>query len=501
MTKAINANYFVRIIPGVIAADGSAIDLNGLFLTTSQRVPTATVQEFPNDGVSVGAYFGASSPEAAQAAVYFAGSDGASILPSTILFAQYNPTAVSAWLRGGPLSLTLTQLKALTGVLAVVVDGVLHTSSAINLSAATSFSNAATLILADFTNPGFTIAYDAISTAFVITSLTTGATSTIDFASGSIAAGLGLTYATGAVDSQGAVAVTDPVAFMNGINDIEQDWVTLVTLFDPDGGNGNTLKQAFSTWTNSQQYAKVYACWDTDLSPTTQSQAAGSLGDILTNGNTSGTALIATPSCEKASMLAGFIAAINWNEKDGRTNLAFRSQSGLSADITSTTAAANLKANGYNFYGRVKLSKKTVNVFSDGRISGSFKWLDSFVNQILINANLQLDVFTLMTVMKSIPYNAEGYGYVYAACLPTIQAAVNFGAIRKGVQLSASQAAQVNAAAGVAIDGALFSEGWYLQILPASADVRSERDSPPCKFWYMDGESINGIVLESLNVQ
>ncbi len=497
--QAIPLSFSIKIIPGVISSGGTALDLSGLMLSTSARVPMGTVQTFSLEA-DVASYFGDDSPEAAAAAIYYLGSDGASVLPSAMLFAQYNVAAVAAWLRGGPLALTLTQLKALTGVLDVVVDGVTHTSSALVLTAATSFSNAATIILAGFTTPAFTITYDSISGAFVVTSGTTGATSTMDFASGSIAASLGLTSAMGAVTSQGAIAAT-PGPFMDSIAEVEQDWVTYVTLFDPDGGSGNTLKEAFAAWGNAQDFRYVYSCWDTDLSPQTQSSATESLGAILNGNNTSGTALINTQSSDKAVFLAGAIASVNFSQKNGRTNFAYRTQTGLAADITSSPVASNLKANGYNFYGKFSANKNKFSYFWDGRITGPFKWIDSYIGQIYFNSQLQLALVTLEMSYPSIPYNAEGYGLVYSALADPIDEALKFGTIRKNVPLSASQAAQINAAAGAQIDTILTAEGWYLQILPATSQVRGDRDSPPCKLWYMDGQSINGIVLNSLNVQ
>jgi hypothetical protein len=82
-----------------------------------------------------------------------------------------------------------------------------------------------------------------------------------------------------------------------------------------------------------------------------------------------------------------------------------------------------------------------------------------------------------------------------------ITAALNFGAIRANVPLSASQIAQVNNAAGTKIDTVLSSRGWYLQILPATAQVRAARGTPPMSLWYMDGGSVQAITLASIVVQ
>jgi hypothetical protein len=82
-----------------------------------------------------------------------------------------------------------------------------------------------------------------------------------------------------------------------------------------------------------------------------------------------------------------------------------------------------------------------------------------------------------------------------------ILAALNFGAIRGNVPLSSSQAAQVNNAAGTKIDTVLSSRGWYLQILPATAQVRAARGTPPMTFLYMDGGSVQAINLASIVIQ
>ena len=78
-----------------------------------------------------------------------------------------------------------------------------------------------------------------------------------------------------------------------------------------------------------------------------------------------------------------------------------------------------------------------------------------------------------------------------------IKAALNFGSITPGVPLSSLQTAEVNAAAGLAIDGSLATRGWYLQILPAAAQSRQNRTTPPCSFWYMYGGSVHQLNLAS----
>ena len=501
MTKSIPASYFVSIVPGVISAGGSALDLNGLMLTSGTRTPIGSVLSFPS-AAAVSTYYGASSTEAAAASIYFAGFDNSNVKPGALLIAQYNTANVAAYLRGASLaSMTLAQLQALTpGTLTITTDGVAKTSGTITLSGATSFSNAATIIQAAFTSPNFVVSYDSVAAAFVFTSNTTGGSSTVTFCTGSLADPLNLRQADGAVLSQGAVTAV-PATFMASIVAITQDWATFFTAFDPDNGSGNTLKLAFSNWTNSQGNRYAYIAWDTDASPTTTVPATTSLGALLAASSISGTCAIYGVDYSKAAYQSGAVAAVDFTQRNGRTNFAFRAQSGLTPDVTDVTTASNLIANGYNFYGAVATANQGFAYMYPGSVSGAFKWLDSYINQIWLNNALQLALMELLTGVKSVPYNQAGYALIRAACMDPINAAVNFGAIQPGVTLSALQIAEVNNAAGLKIDTTLSAQGWYLQILDAPAQTRGQRKSPPMTLWYMDGGSVNQITLASVEVQ
>jgi Protein of unknown function (DUF3383) len=150
--STIPASIDVNVTPSVVAAGGSALDLNGLFLTTSTRIPIGTVQSFaPSD---VPTFFGGTSPEVTKAAVYGAGFDNSNVKPGAMLFAQYPIVAVPAYLRGANLSaLTIAELQAINGVLSITVDGTVKSGN-VDLSGATSFSAAAQLIQTDLNLQG-----------------------------------------------------------------------------------------------------------------------------------------------------------------------------------------------------------------------------------------------------------------------------------------------------------------------------------------------------------
>jgi hypothetical protein len=566
---SIPASQIVSVVPSVIGAGGSALDLSGLILTQNPRVAIGTVQNFP-DTPSVAAFFGSTSTEAFLAGIYFNGFNGSTVKPGALLFAQYPPAPVSAWLRGGSLAgMTLAALQALTGSLSVTIDGVVKSAASISLAAASSFSAAAALIAtalgltpsagASFTgsisgttltvtalssgtiapnqtitggtiSAGTTIVsqltgttggvgtytitpsqtttsaavtstnpaviYDSQTAAFQIFSSTTGLTSLIGYGSGTLAAPLKLDQGDGAQTSQGAVAGV-PATAMNAIIGITQDWASFMTAWEPLTND----KVAFAAWTNSQGNQFLYVHWMTN-------SAATIVPDTTTSGYTiqqaqySGTALIWENGTQGdvAALVLAYAASLDFGATNGRATAMFRHQDGIAPDVTDGVTSANLKANGYNFYGDWSTRNTDFVFLANGVVTGQYKWLDSYVNQIWMNNQFQLALLTMLTIVKSVPYNQVGYALIRAACQDVINAAVNFGAIRAGVTLSDAQAAEVNFAAGVKIDDVMNTRGWFLQVLDPTAQVRANRGTPQCSFWYMDGESVQYINLSSVEV-
>ena len=489
--SSISMRSLVNSIPQVLGAGGNAIDVIGLVLTPNPRLPAGFILN-TTSVTDVINYFGAASAEAQAAPYYFNGYNGEDRLPGSLLWLQYNTTPMGAYVRGASLAgLPLATLQSYTGTMSLTVDGVVKSAaSPVNLAAATSPSNAATII---GTALGVPVTYDAIANAFVISSTTTGSTSTVTFATGTLANLLGLTSAAGAVLSQGTPAMT-PATIMAQALTLDQDWATFTYLVEPSLAD----KLSFAQWTNNQQNQFGFIAWDSDGQARVQGSTTcfGYQLGLPAYSGTSPVDCLAT-----ALMIMGTAASIDFAALNGRVNFMFRSQSGLTPTVTDNLTAAALLANGYNFYGQYSLRNQQFNFLRPGSVSGPFAWLDSFINQLWLNANLILALAQLVTTVKSIPYNADGDALIEAAILDVVRAAVNFGAIRANVPLSAAEAAEVNLAAGVAIDGVLSTRGWYIQILVASPSVRGVRGSPPCKFWYTDGGSVQSINLVAVEVQ
>jgi hypothetical protein len=497
MPPAIPASQLVSVLPGVLAAGGNPLSLNSIFLTADTSVPIGTVAAFP-DADSVADFFGAESREALMATIYFAGFDNSSTKPSTLYFVQYNTGAVAAYLRSGSFAgVTLSQLQLISGVLTVTVDAVAHTTGTINFSGATSFSNAASLVEAALIAVGCyaDVLFDSQLNTFVITSPTTGASSTISVGSGSIATGLRVTLATGAVLSQGAVTAV-PSTFMNALVAATQNWATFLTVFEPI----TATKLLFAAWTNGTHDRYAYVAWDSDAT-IIAGASPDSFGAQVATLEYDGSIPIYDTTGDIAAFFCGAVASIDFTETQGRITFAYKGQAGLVPAVTSAVAYQNVLANSYNCYARFATANDNFTNYQPGSTPGQWVWADGYINQIWLNNELQLAYMVFLASVHSVPYNQQGYNQLRAVALDPINAALNAGVIQPGVTLSNSQRSQIDTAVGGPASAVVQTQGWFLDIKDATPETRAQRASPPMTLYYTDGGSVQRIELSSIEVQ
>jgi hypothetical protein len=575
MGSTVPFSQVVNVIPSVLAAGGNALDLNCVMLTQNSALPYGAPVQFASQKV-VASYFGSTSTEAQLATNYFKGFDGSTALPGALYFMRYPETAIAAFLESASLaSMTLTQLQALSGSLAVVVDGFTWSAASINLSSDSSFSAAAatiqtalaattqtsaaftgsisgatltvtvvsagaiqigqelsgtgvaagTVVTALGTGTGGTgtytvnnsqtvasesltaafvaptVTYSSTSSAFTIASAITGSASTIAYATGTLAASLYFTQATGATLSQGS-ATAVPGSFMDSLVGQFQNWATFMTVWEAT----LTEKEAFATWSNANAPRYLYVCQDSDATVLSTTSTT-TFGDWLKTNQMIGTCPVWGPSTstnnQYSAFICGFAASLNFTRLNGRATLDFKSQSGLASAVTTLSNYTAVTSHGYNVYTYFGSNNpaNNQNWMTPGSMSGSWLWADTYLNQIWLNAQLQLSMVELLRAVGSIPYNAAGYALVRAAAADPINAAINFGAIRPGITLSASQISEIEYLLGFDASSTITKQGYYLQIVPATATTRAARQSPPITLLYQDGESIQQINMASIAIQ
>lgn len=494
MPSSIPISQIVTVNPAVVSAGGNPLSLNAIMLDQSLTVPVSSLLVF-NSSDEVSAYFGSTSTQAQLADNYFLGFDNSSKKPGTLYFAGYAAADRAAWLRGLSLAgMTLAQLQAVAGTLTITIDGGEFTAASINLAAATSFTNAASLITTALgLTGGAAVTWDALQSKFVVTSGTAGSTSTITQATGTAAAALGLSAGT---LSQG-IDADSPAAAMDRIKAQGNNWAAFMTTWEPDIDD----KTAFAVWCNGEGSRYAYVAWDSDPGYATPSNPSV-FGGIVDTLNYQGT-IVVYDAVELAAFVCGYIGSVNFQAVNGRATPAFKSQSGLAATVDTLALAESVLSNNASYYGLYEAPGigNQYSILYDGRMNGTtFRWLDTYINQIYLNAQLQLAIFTGLQAVNAAPYNSRGETFIRAWCADPIAGALNNGTIQIGVPLSASQRATIASQAGADISGQLEAQGYYLQILPATAQVRQQRQSPPVNLWYMDGGAIQQITIASIAV-
>lgn len=511
---SVNAGRFVGSKANVITAGAAGLGMNCVEIDNSgdTSIPLGTLQKFGTASAVV-SWYGVGSVQAALASTYFSGFNGSSQIPSALYFAQYNVAPAAGWLRSGSLSgTTLAQLQALSGTLTLAIDGVSHTSAAINLASATSFSNVAALIQAGIqgSTPSSTAtcSYDSLRQAFVVTSGTTGNSSAVAFpTAGTLATGLLLTQATGAVLSPGAAAAT-PAGVMTKLYLVSQDWATFTTVVDPDAGAaGGPIKQQFAQWCAAQNDSVMYVAYDSDPTPANTLPDASCFAQQVAGLDGTFPIWSTTQGAQNAAFVCGLVASINFTEENGRVNFAFRSSPSLSPDVTDDTIFGNVTGdprdpgNGYNSYCKVGTRTAQYSWLQLGSVTGAWKWASSYINQIYWNSQFQNDFAVFLSNNKNVPYAQIGYSAIRSALQSDIDAMGSFGAWVAGGTLSSAQANEVNTDSGLNIAPTIETQGWYLLVQDPGPSVRAVQGSPTVKFYYFDGLSVGSIFMTSTDLE
>jgi len=345
-----------------------------------------------------------------------------------------------------------------------------------------------------------TVTYDAQLAEFLVHSPTTGALSTIAYATGTLAAGLKLQAAQSAVLSQGAAPAT-PAGAMAAVVAATQNWATFMTTFEP----ATDVMMGFADWVQTTNDRFAYIGWYSDPTPLA-GLAPASFPGLVSAANMSGVAPIYEPATDdgngrKAALICGIAGSTAYNQAGGSLTYAYKGQGGLVADITNATQADNLIANGSNFYGAWATANDRFVNLQRGVMPGPWKFINQYVDQIWLSNALQLALMQLMVSIRKLPYNATGYNNIRAAMLDPVQQGLFNGVIQPGVTLSNAQKAEINTDADANIADSIQTVGYYIQILDAPPEVRAVGGSPPIKFWYTSGGAILNIDVASINVQ
>ena len=524
---SIPASDLVTVTPRVLAGEGEELAFSGLFLTTNQLMPVDTVMRFYN-ATAVAEFFGYDSDAYKAATVYFNGFDNSQTKPSCMLVFRHMNTDAAAFVRGLPSTdegKMLSNLKSVTnGQLVVNLGPQPLELTGLNFNSCTSLSACAELVADAIHNEGATthnelwtntrVEYSSLTKAFSVFAGTTGGEIAVSPFEGNVADLMGLSLSTNATTSAGGLKRTYSET-MDKVMTYTGNFVTFSTIEEV---TNVADAQALALWsntnaTNGNQFLYVFYSTDVTLTATTEAAQGSSVGQarvgearaVNAGAGTSIVADFAEKNYEGvaavygdvryAAFVMGCAASIAWDQPNSTITFAFKSQTALEANVTDKQTASKLKDLRVNFMGDYASRNEQFVLFQEGYMFGQFEWIDTYLNSVWLNNQLQSTIINGFKTVLRVPHTEDGYSQIRAWVQTPIQAAARNGIIETGITLSDTQIQALTTEAGFDISDTLSRSGYFFQIDAATAQQRNSRESPPCRFWYTCGGAVHKLTL------
>lgn len=392
----------------------------GLVLGSSSVIDVVTRMRTYSTLNGVATDFGTSAPEYLAAQAWF----GQLPQPTSLCVGRWAQSATSGQLYGGAVSAANQLLSAWTGIsngsFAVNVNGSGVTNiTGMNFTSQTSLNGVASVIqttLRAVATGGYTLAtcvwVSAYST-FVITSGTTGTSSTVSFLT---AAGSGTdvslmlagrSTSSGAYVANGIAAETALSAVVTLDTNFGGQWYQLTTL-----GVADADVEAIAPYIEAAGIALHYYFVNT--------QEAG----VITTGDTSNLAYVlkqtgynhtavqySSTSLYAANSLGARISTVNWSGQNTTLTLMFKQEPGIAPETLTTTQLGNLlgvNCNVYVNYNNVEAAGVTPIVQPGVATSGIF--VDSIVGIDVLASTIQANLFNILLGLPKVPQTDAGQG-------------------------------------------------------------------------------------------
>lgn len=509
---AIDIGLYIPVTNTVENPLNNAKTFAGLALTINPLIPTATPLLQFKSLADVGDFFGTGSNEYASARKYFASCVTAINFPPYIYFGLLILSDRGAWLRGGVVTDTATKLTALqaitAGVMTVVVDGTSYATTAIDLSGATSLSNAASLIATAITTAHapiaaiFTLSYDGTRNTFYSANSNAGAISTLGYFSStttSLATILQMTQATNATLSQGA----DSMTVTENLDSLKGEFSDQFSIYFVDN-LGSTLDDTknleLAQWVSDQGDKFWSVIWSNEvalesLTDTTSIWYKVNQAEI---NNCSIFDEVVYNNSDRVSAASGIFASVDLTQLNSAIALAWKQQDGLLPSITNTTIANILDTKGINYYGKVAFTGAalTQNFFYPGAISGKWTFVDNLVGAVWIAYQCQFQTADLFLSVGQVPIDPDGQGQVRSGLNVAMEGSKANGIIVTGLTFDNATSIEIKTTFG--IDSIELTNNGYaiLNTLPA-AGLRKLRVSSPWYVLYTKGSAYQFVPINT----
>lgn len=412
---------------------------------------------------SIAEDFGTSAPEYLSASLYF----GQTPRPSQLMIGRWLRTATSGLLQGGILQnaeQTLASWTAITdGKFKITIDGVVKSVAALDFSAATNLNGVATIINAALA--GGTVAWDG--SRFTVVSSTTGATSSVGYATAGVGVGtdisgmLKLTGSTALAPVSGFAAET-PVDCVAALADASGMWYGLAFAASTMPTDAQVV--AVAEFIEGASISRIYGITETDTRTLDASWTTDIASQLkLLNCKRS----FVTYSANKYAVASMFGRAfsVNFNANRSTITLMYKQEPGIAAELLTETQAQTLKDKRCNVFAAYMNDTAIIQygVMSGQAYFDEMHGVDWFVDA------LQTALYNLLYQSKTkIPQTDAGQNQLVNAVANVCAEAINNGLVAPG-QWNADGFGQLER-------GQFLTEGFYIYTQPMALQDQSTRE-------------------------
>lgn len=456
----------IDVTVNVQQAAAQAQSLNSLVIVgTSTIIDTKTRMRTYDTLAAVAADFGTTAPEYLAATLWFDQNPQ----PNQLFIARWCNVAASGKLIGGALS-TAQQAPAVwqaitNGGVDIIVDGVAKNLVGLNFSADANMNAVAATIQVALT--GATIVWNAIYNRFEVTSNTTGAASTVAFATAGagtdISAMLALTAATGAYEANGIAAETALAAVTLLDTDFGQQWyaITVIGASDSD----HEAIAPFIEGTTNRHFYGITTQEPAVLTPGDSTDIAAVLKASATSFRHTAVQFSSSSPYAVVSLLARILTT-DYTANNSVITLMYKQEPGVTPENLNSTQLAALLAKNCNVF--VEYNNNTSIIQPGVCSSGDF--IDTIIGTDALAVDVQTAVYNLLFLSPTkIPQTDAGVNQIITTIAAVCSQFVDDGLLAPGVWNGPSFGALKN--------GDQMPKGFYIFAPPVATQTEAQRSS------------------------
>ena len=414
------------------------------------------------DGIA--ADFGTTAPEYKAAQLYFSQTPQ----PTTCYVGKWARVATSGMQRGAILTAAQQALANFTAVssggLKISIDGVQQSITGLNLSGVLNLNGAAAALQAKLT--GCTVTWDSNNGRFIVTSSTTGATSSVGFAiapsSGTDVSGL-FGLASGGYTVAGAAAETLAAA-AQALGNASTAWYGLMDAASVTPSDDDRV--AVAAYIESASVSRIYGATIQSTAVVDSAQTTDLASRLLALGYKRSFTQYCSNNAYAVASIFGRAFTVDFQGSRTTITLMFKQEPGIAPEYLTETQATTLNAKNCNVF--VEYNNSTA-ILQYGEMANGY-FFDEVHGTDWLQNDVQTDIYNLLyTSTTKIPQTDAGVNQILTRISKRLAQAVENGLVAPGVW---------NAAGFGALNmGDTLAKGYYVYAPPVSSQSQADRES------------------------